>query len=162
LKRFLLALTLCLALPSWADNTIDSGTPLVLRLNNALSSETTALNQIVLFDVAETIYSADKKPLISAGNKAKGVVTFIESKAGKGMGGAISVTFKDVTADNGQKIPLSGSLIQKGKDKALFWSTFFWGPTALMRTGEDAVLQSGQMFTAYTDGPTTLRSPEAH
>lgn len=151
--RLLIAGLALIAAPSlcWADSLLPSGTPVSLKLLQDLSSSSSSLNQTVRFEVSDDVKTDDGTVVIKKGSKARAVVTYVEPRGDRGRAGVVSMMFRDVQGATGS-IPLSGSSISKGKDKNLFWWSFWLGGmAALSQHGYDVTVPSGTEYTAYTD-----------
>jgi hypothetical protein len=86
--------------------------------------------------------------VIPRGSIATGVISMKTGRAVGGKSGKFDVTFESVTA-NGVRFPLSGVYHQEGKGNtlgALFGS--------IIISGHSAVLQPGQVLTAFTSDRT--------
>ena len=97
----------------------------------------------VVQDVVELGYV-----VIPRGSIATGVISMKTGRAVGGKSGKFDVSFESVTA-NGVRFPLNGVHRQEGKGNtlgALFGS--------IIISGRSAVLQPGQMLTAFTSAPT--------
>jgi len=97
----------------------------------------------VINDVTEGGYV-----VIPRGSIATGVVSMKTGRAVGGKSGKFDITFESVIA-NGVRFPLGGVAHEEGKGNtlgALFGS--------IVISGHSAVLQPGQMLTAFTSAPT--------
>jgi hypothetical protein len=86
--------------------------------------------------------------VIPRGSIATGIISMKTGRAVGGKSGKFDVTFENVVA-NGITFPLRGVFHQEGKGNtlgALFGS--------LVISGHSAVLQPGQVLTAFTSEPT--------
>lgn len=97
---------------------LQSGTPVVLRLANSLSSETARVGDAVNFEVARNV-EVDGKVVIRQGARAIGSIGSVEKSGIIGDPGKIMVSVQSVSAVDETNVPLRGSVSQEGKSKQL-------------------------------------------
>lgn len=136
---------------------ITSGTPVLLRLRQRLTTEHKALKVGQRFDLetAEPI-SLNGRVVIPAGSYAAGEITTIRNKGMWGKSGLIEGRFLYVRA-NGREVRLSGTIDDKGKKSGAgaTAATIATAPilpiAGFFITGTSAKLEMGSTYTAYLD-----------
>lgn len=134
-------------LTSVAARTLAAGTIVSLTPLEELSSKNIKQGERYHFIVVNDV-TDHGVVVIPRGSSAIGVITMKTGRAVGGKSGKFDVTFESVTA-NGVTFPLSGVYHQEGKGNtlgALFGS--------IIISGHSAVMQPGQIATAFTKDAT--------
>lgn len=101
--------------------TIKAGTPVPLRLEETLSSESSTVGQIVRLTVTRNVVINDIV-VIEAGSLVEGEIVHAEETGSLGKEGEISMVVRYATAIDGTRIPLRAQLSEHGEERvALSW-----------------------------------------
>jgi hypothetical protein len=101
--------------------TIKAGTPIPVRLEETLSSESSTVGQTVKLTVTRNVV-IDDVVVIKVGSLVEGEIVHAEETGSLGKKGEISMVVRYATAIDGTRIPLRAQLSQHGDEKvALSW-----------------------------------------
>lgn len=165
--------TQAFAPPQDADDTlvVRDGTPIRLRLNHTLSSESVQTGDKIDFDVMDEIRSG-RHIVIPRGTKAIGAITDAEHKRRMGRGGKIALTIKSITLADGTKVALRASQETKGGGHVgamtagivatAFFVTLPAAPLFLLVHGKAATIPEATEMTAYVDGDVQIPLSNNH
>ncbi len=139
---------------------LPAGTPIILRTNETLSTESLTSGTNVRFSVVSDVI-VDGQILIKSGSQATAQVSYSKRKNYGGTGGEVSVSDFSVNAIDGAYIPLTASISAKGEEKVgLTWGLgLLICPLFLLMKGEDATIPAGTTKSVYTLTNVTI-SPE--
>jgi len=141
-----------MAFSSYASEvTIKAGTPIPVRLQEAVSSETTTAGQTVRFLVTRDV-SVDDIVVIKAGSEVVGDVTYSQKTGSLGKEGKVFLVIRYATAVDNTKVPLRANLSQTGDEKvALSWIVcpFIKGTSSTIPVGTET--------KAYVDYDTKIK-----
>jgi len=131
---------------------MSSGTPVIMRLTEEVSSKTKNINDIVNLEVARDV-SIDGKILIKSGTPAFATVTFCEQQGMVGKAGKIQISVDYTKAVDDQRVVLRSTLTQGGKEET---TTAIAGgviccPLFLLMKGKCADIPMGTEVKAYTE-----------
>ena len=130
--------------------TIKAGTPVPIRLEETITSETATAGQSVRFSVTRNV-EVDGVVVIEAGSRVDGEVTFSQHTGTLGKEGKIFVVVRYATSVIGTRIPLRASLSQTGDEKvALSWMV------CPFIKGGSSELKANTETKAYVDYDTKL------
>ena len=129
---------------------INAGTPIPVRLEETLSSETVKARQPVRFTVARDV-EITEKIVVKAGALAEGEITYAQKTGSLGKEGMVHLVMRYTVAVDGTRIPLIASLSATGDDKVVL-SGFIWP----FIKGSSCKIQSGTEIKAYVDFDTTV------
>ena len=119
---------------------IKSGTPVQVRLEQSVSSQTATSGQSLNFTVIRDV-EVDNIVVIKAGSKVVGEVTFAQKTGSLGKEGKLYVVVRHARAVDGTKIPLRANLSKEGDERvALSWMVcpFIKGTESRMDQGMEA------------------------
>lgn len=138
---------------------LNSGTPVVLRLTEEISSKTKNTNDMVNLEVARDVV-INGKTVIKAGTPAVGTVTWAEKEGIVGQAGKVSISVDSTKTVDNQKVILRGNVTQGGQEKtaisivlAVVCCFLF-----LLMKGKTASLPVGTEVKAYTDMELTVEA----
>lgn len=143
--RILFALSMVVGLTQFslfcnaAEITIKAGTPIPVRVEEAISSETTTAGQTVRFVVTRDVL-VDEKVVIKAGSEVIGEVTFSQKSGSFGKEGKLFLVVRHATAIDNTKVPLRANLSQEGDERlALSWMfcPFIKGTSSMIPAGTE-------------------------
>jgi hypothetical protein len=104
-----------------AEITIKAGTPIPIRLEESVTSETATTGQSVRFTVTRDV-KVDGVVVIKAGSPVDAEVSFAQKTGSLGKEGKVFVVVRYAMAVDGTKVPLRASLSKSGDEKvALSW-----------------------------------------
>jgi hypothetical protein len=129
---------------------IKAGTPIPVRLEEALSSETAKARQPVRFTVVRDV-EIKGKIVIKAGAPAEGEITYAQKTGSLGKEGMVHLVMRYTIAVDGTRIPLIASLSASGDDNVVL-SGFIWP----FIKGSSCNIQIGTEMKAYVDFDTTV------
>ncbi len=135
-----------------ANLTIKEGTPVALRLEKSINSDTVYVGDPVDLVVARDV-KVNGKVVISQGTRTGGEVAFVEEKGLIGKPGKIMITVRSTTAVDGTEVPLRATVTREGKSKqtlAIILGIVLCLFILLMK-GESAVIPAGYEIKAYVD-----------
>lgn len=140
-----------MAFSSYAlEVTIKAGTPIPVKLEEAVSSETTTSGQTVRFSVTKDV-SIDNVIVINAGAEVMGEVTHSEKTGSLGKEGKVFLVIRYVIAVDNTRVPLRASLSQTGEEKvALSWMV------CPFIKGTSSMIPAGTETKAYVDYDTKI------
>jgi len=131
---------LMMAFSSYASEvTIKAGTPIPVRLQEAVSSETATAGQTVRFVVTRDV-SVDDIVVIKAGSEVVGDVTYSQKTGSLGKEGKVFLVVRYATAVDNTRVPLRANLSQAGDEKvALSWMVcpFIKGTSSMIPAGTE-------------------------
>lgn len=129
-----------LSFSSYASElTIKAGTPVPVRLQEAVDSETSTAGQTIRFLVTRDI-TVDDIVVIKAGSEVVGDVTYSQKTGSLGKEGKVFIVVRYATAVDGTRVPLRANLSQTGDEKvALSWMVcpFIKGTSSLIPAGTE-------------------------
>jgi len=145
-------LFLLTAFSSYASElTIKAGTPIPVRLQEAVDSETSTAGQTVRFLVTRDI-SVNDIVVIKAGAEVIGEVTYSQKTGSMGKEGNVFLVVRYATAVDDTRVPLRANLSQTGDEKvALSWMI------CPFIKGTSSVIPAGTETKAYVDYDTTIK-----
>ncbi len=137
--------------------TIPDGTPLVLRLQYEVSSDSAQPGDPVLFEVIEPL-SVDGFTVVAAGADVEGTVVAARPRKGFGRRGLLELSIDSVEAVDGQRIPLRNTRSIKGRERynKAGVITLLFGPFGILVKGDDIKVPAGSEHTIYTDRDWTV------
>ena len=152
---FPIALTvgiLMMAFSSYASEvTIKAGTPIPVRLQEAVSSETATAGQTVRFSVTRDV-SVNDIVIIKAGSEVVGEVTYSQKTGSLGKEGKLFLVVRYATAVDDTRVPLRANLSQTGDEKvALSWMV------CPFIKGTSSMIPAGTETKAYVDYDTKIK-----
>lgn len=143
---------LMMAFSSYAfEITIKAGTPIPVRLQEAVSSETATAGQTVRFLVTRDV-AVDDMVVIKAGSEVIGEVTYSQKTGSLGKEGKVFLVVRYATAIDNTRVPLRANLSQTGDEKvALSWMVcpFIKGTSSMIHAGTET--------KAYVDYDTRIK-----
>jgi hypothetical protein len=148
-----------------AQVSIEEGTPVRVKLGEAISTKTSAAGEKLVLNVVEDVLAKDGKTVvIPEGRSAIGFLTNVDEKDG-GKGGRLSIEITSVKALDGTKILLRGARAKSGKDGAgvgsyvvggLLLGVVGLGVVALAKRSSNAKMPAGTILTAYVNQDTLV------
>ncbi len=143
---------LMMAFSSYASEvTIKAGTPIPVRLQEAVSSETATAGQTVRFSVTRDV-SVDDIVVIKAGSEVLGDVTYSQKTGSLGKEGKVFLVVRYATAIDNTRVPLRANLSQTGDEKvALSWLV------CPFIKGTSSMIPAGTETKAYVDYDTKIK-----
>ena len=130
--------------------TIKAGTPVPVRLEETLSSESCTVGQSVKLVVTRNVEIGDVVA-IKAGSLVEGEIVHAQETGSLGKEGEISMVVRYATAIDGTRIPLRAQLSAHGEEKvALSWMV------CPFITGTKCQLNAGTETKAYVDYDTKI------
>lgn len=120
--------------------TIKAGTPVPVRLQEAVSSETATAGQIVRFTVTRDV-KVDDVIVIKAGSEVTGEVTYSQKTGSLGKEGKLFLVIKYATAVDETRVPLRANLSQTGEENvavSIIVCPFIKGTASMMNAGTEA------------------------
>lgn len=134
-----------------AEVTIKAGTPIPVRLEEAISSETATAGQTVRLVVTRDV-TVDDIVVIRAGSEVSGEVTYTQKTGSLGKEGKLFLVVRYATAVDNTRIPLRANLSQEGDERvALSWLV------CPFITGTSSMIPAGTETKAYVDYDTKIR-----
>lgn len=109
-------LTMVSSLSFASDVTIKAGTPIPVKLEEAISSETATAGQTVRFTVTRNV-SVDGTVVIKAGSPVVGEITYSQKTGSLGKEGKVFLVLQHAVAVDGTRVPLDASLSQSGDEQ---------------------------------------------
>ena len=140
------------------------GTPLQVKLSEALSSNGSKTGQVFAFTMATPV-TVEGRVVVEAGAKGKGTVVLAGHAGGSGHEGDLKLRFNSVSAAGGGMLPLAADFTTEGHKRktAALLSGFIpfvgMGAPYLIR-GDDIEIKAGTVLKVST--PTVAVSPAAH
>lgn len=136
-----------------AEVMVKAGTPIPVRLEDAISSETATAGQSVRFTVTRDV-AVDDKVVVSAGSEVVGEVTFSQKTGSLGKEGKVFLVVRYATAVDNTRLPLRANLSQEGDEKvALSWMV------CPFIKGTSSMIPAGTETKAYVDYDTKVKVP---
>ena len=139
---------------------IPEGTKVRVRLEQALSSETSEVNQAVQFSASDDVRINDIV-VIPRGAVVNGTIVESVPKRTMGRAGKLDFSIDNIIAPDGGKIPLRYSIVKKNGSShsvrtgvitagvaVLFWPA---APFVLLMHGKEATFPQGMTFEVFTD-----------
>ena len=155
--------TVCLA--ETAQLMVEEGTPIKVKLEEALSTKTAAEGQKVQLTVVEDILGKDSKTVaIKEGTPVIGYLVSVDDKSIT-KGGKLIVEINSTKAVDGTKIPLHGVKTHKGKEGAsagayvvgyALFGLLGLGVVALSNKSKESEMPAGTLLTALVDKDCTV------
>lgn len=141
-----------IAFSSYASElTIKAGTPIPVRLQEAVDSETCTAGQTVRFLVTRDV-SVNDIVVIKAGSEVIGDVTYSQKTGSLGKEGKVFLVVRYATAVDGTRVPLRANMSQSGDEKvALSWMV------CPFIKGTSSMIPAGTETKAYVDYDTKLK-----
>jgi hypothetical protein len=136
-------------LPPGFDLTLPNGTPIHLKLNKSLSSETAHVGDVVDLTVTEDVL-VDGLCVIPRGASAVGIVTEAEPKKRMGHGGKLGLGINFVRLANNDKAAVRSFQEGAGSNSPA-------GSINPLAHGKEVVFSQGAEMTAYVDGDIYLK-----
>jgi hypothetical protein len=136
-------------IPAGFDLTLPNATPIKLKLNKSLSSETAHVGDVVDLTVTEDVV-IDGLCVIPRGASAVGIVSEAEPKKRLGHGGKLGLTINFVRMANNDKATVRSFQESAGANSAV-------GAVNPLAHGKEVVFEQGAEFTAYVDGDIYLK-----
>ena len=141
-------------MPQPVQAVLRTGTPIVLRLSEAISTKEKAakVNDRVRMEVAEAVMVGNTV-VIPVGSPATGELTDVRNKGMWGKSGRIVGRVLTVNA-NGRTIRLSGSFDTKGGSGtggAVAVSAIVFAPAGFFMTGKSAEMPAGSTVRGFID-----------
>ena len=147
---------------------LKSGTPVLLKLADTISSETVSLNQTVKLLVIRDV-RVENDVLIKAGADAFAKVAKIKKKGGWGKKGELELAISSATAVDGSEVLLSAQQTSVGEGKGGTATAVGVGTallclplaaTGFLVKGEEGVIPAGTEIKAYVDGNYQIKLKE--
>ena len=128
--------------------TLAFGTPVLVRLDETLSTEFAEVGDSFSVTVIEDVVS-DGTVVIPAGARGKGEVTFVSRKGGFGKGGFLSISLRTLDL-GGRTHALDGRYREEGKSNggATAATFFLVGIVAGVIKGEHGGIEAGRVLKA--------------
>ena len=136
-------------IPAGFDLTLPNGTPIKLKLNKPLSSETAHVGDVVDLTVAEDVL-LDGLCVIPHGAAAVGIVSEAEPRKRLGHGGKLGLGINFVRLANNDKAAVRSFQESAGGNSVA-------GAINPLAHGKEVVFAQGTEFTAYVDGDIYLK-----
>jgi len=140
---FVLLLVLCFlsaSLSIAAEITIKAGTPVPVKLEQELSSETATAGQIVKFSVTRDV-TVNDFVVIKAGTEVVGEIAHAQKTGTFGKEGRLSLVVRHATAVDNTMVPLRATLSQEGEEKlavSFLFCPFIKGTSSIIPVGTEA------------------------
>jgi len=133
------------------DIVIKAGTPVPVRILDAVSSETATAGSTVRSEVTRDI-TINGKVLIKAGTDVVAEIAYAQKPGSLGKEGKVNLVLRHTTAIDGTRVPLRALLEQSGDEKvALSWMV------CPFIKGSGAMISSGTETKAYVDYDVKIR-----
>lgn len=136
---------------------LHDGTPLKLRLRNALNSHTAKTGDRVEFEVVNNVVVGGVT-VLKRGAPAVGVVTDAESSKTMGRAGRLSFMIRDIPLENGKEIPVRAFNRSGGENTTAQMVGLMIGgpigaaPFMLLIHGSNTVFERGTEINAFVNG----------
>jgi len=134
-----------------SEITIKAGTPVPIRLEETVSSETATAGQTIRFTVTKDVTVGDVV-VIKAGSAVVAEVAHSQKTGTFGKEGKASLVVRHTTAVDNTMVPLRSNLSQEGEEKMAV--SFLFCPFI---KGTSATIQAGTETKAYVDYNTTIQ-----
>jgi len=144
--------------------TLQDGTPVRLRLNETLSSDSVTVGQTVGFEVLDNV-KVGEITVIPKGGGAWATVSDVQSSRSMGRGGKLDINIDGVSLADGKKVALRAVRNTKGGGHVgamtgamVATSLVFWPATPLFLFihGKDTTIPEGTEIVAYVNGDVPL------
>ncbi|HEY5174645.1 MAG TPA: PEGA domain-containing protein [Terriglobales bacterium] len=146
--------------------TLQSGTPVRLRLSETLSSYSVIVGQTIEFEVLDNV-KVGEVTVIAKGALAWGTVSEAQSSRSLGRGGKMDINIDSVRLVDGERVALRAVRNTKGSGNVVAMAgavaTSIVFPPAvffLFMHGEDTTIPEGMEITAYINGDVPLDIPK--
>jgi hypothetical protein len=136
-----------------AQQTLPAGTPVVVMLNEELSTMTSHVGDGFSVTVLHDVTAADGAVVIPKGTIGKGEVTFATNKGGFGKPGILGISLRDMDIGN-RRVALDGRYREEGKNNndatAATWfavgifSGFIKGKAGVIPKGRELKARTGE------------------
>lgn len=128
------------------------GTPVLLRVEQTINSETANLGDILILKVARDV-EVDGEVVISQGTAAEGQVIQVSKRGMLGKEGEVGINVRSTKTVSGKAVPLRGTLTRAGKEKETLTIilTIVLCVLFILMKGEEGVIPAGSELKAYTD-----------
>jgi hypothetical protein len=141
--------------------TIPDGTPVFVRLRQAVRSKTAQDGENVAFEVMEDVTSRDGAVVIEKGATAYGHVTDTQAARRLNRRGRVSVAVEAVEAVTGERIPVRAERKVQGKGSGdeLLVAAFSSLPVAswlVLKHGYDIEIPAGASFQVFVTGDSKI------
>ena len=145
------------SVPSAEGIVLADGTPISLRLTRSVSSSTAKPGDQIHFEAAEDV-KVGPAIVIKKHSPAEGTVTSARSAKMFGRGGKLAIEIDSVTLADGETAKLRRTKATKGDGLKgqVVAETMIGAPFQLFESGEDAVLETDWVVTAYINGTVHL------
>lgn len=140
---------------------LENGTMIPLKLRDNLSSKTLHEGDIINFITDDDI-KLNNEILIKEGTNATGYISELTKSGRIGKAGEFSIKLDKLQLKDGTKVPLTGQILKKGKDRVVvaLALTLCLPPSSgiffLLIKGTDATLPAGYKVQARVDRDTTI------
>lgn len=166
-----IAVSLVQSLPGLAETIkLEEGTPVQLKLVDALNTKESVAGQKVQFTVAAPVLASDGKTvMIKEGASGDGFLLNSDERE-TGHGGKLSIEIRSAKAVDGSKVPLRGMKTQTGKGGAgigTYLISFAClgilgvGLAAVFGKSKNATIPAGTIITAFVDKDVDVPQTEA-
>lgn len=137
---------------------LKEGTPIILKLTEEISSETSYVGDIIHLAVARDV-KVKGHTVIAVDTPATGEITMAEATAIAGQKGRVGFTVFHTTAVDGTRILLRMSLTRagKGKEALALGGGFLICPLLIFAKGEKATFRVGTEVKAYVENDTEVK-----
>ncbi len=135
-----------------AEVTIKAGTPIPVKLDQSVSSETATIGQTVRFSVTRDV-SVDNVVVIKAGSEVIGEVVQAQKTGSLGKEGKLSLIVRHALAVDNTKVPLRSTLYQTGEERVAL--SFLFCPFI---KGTQSVIPANTETKAYVDYDTKIKT----
>lgn len=134
-----------------------AGTPVVLRLDQTISSKTARVGDPVSLRVARDVV-VDGQVVIRQGTAANGTVASLEKSKMVGTPGKIMLTVQEVFAVDNTTVPLRGTVQEEGSNKlVLSIVVALLCILGLLIKGGDGEVGAGSEIKAYVDADVDIK-----
>lgn len=148
--------------------TVNGGTPLDVRIVDAVSSDTAKIGDTFEFKADDEVDS-NGYVVIARGAEGRGEVTSVERAAGNGHAGNLGLKFDYVYAVDGEKIRLSntkksdqGETTKGASSTATVAAAILLGPIGFFAhnwvKGKNVTIDSSKTFTTFVDDTVHVQS----
>ena len=140
-----------------AEALLEAGTPIHLRLVQAVTSKKAKAGDRVAFQVLDNV-TVGGLVVIPRRAIAWGTISQAQPSRMLGRGGKLAIELNSVAALTGEQIPLRGAQTDKGQPVFDLWAalTVVFLPVVPFEKGEQAVIPKGTMVTAFVKARVTL------
>jgi len=137
---------------------LKEGTPIILKLTEEISSETSHVGDIIHLAVARDV-KIKEHTVVAVDTPATGEITMAETRAIGGQKGRVAFTVFSTTAVDGNRVLLRTSLTRAGRGKEALALGGGWliCPLLILTKGEKAVFPVGTEVKAYVENDTEVK-----